>query len=266
MYQLEDSTLLAQCDRIKAMIEETARTPAYQKHYYASLYHHWKISSPVQLSDIREFEKKSGVELPVEYVYYLTQVGRGGACPGTFFADFNPMRKVDEGIRRVSEQLACKLAETEWEELYGGDSDWEGDRTDGTISLCAMDLTYIAYLIVIGPQRGRVVYMDYDCDRAPMYPKGSPDFLTWCENFYSELLAGYDVTPTWKFMWQEPGNAHALIHAFQNTKDQKYRKEVIYSFCKFKDLSQEAYQFLESLRTSEWREDASEVLKKFSMI
>lgn len=84
-------------------------------------------------------------------MYYLTQVGRGGACPGTFFANFNPERKVDERIRRVSEQLTCELTETEWEELYG-DGDWEGDREDGTISLCGMDLTYDAYLIVTGSQ------------------------------------------------------------------------------------------------------------------
>lgn len=107
--------------------------------------------------------------------------------------------------------------------------------------------------------------MDYDGDMAPMYPKGSPDFLTWCENFYTELLAGYDIDPTWKSMWQEPGNSHALIYTFQNAEDQKYRREVIYSFWKFKELSQEAYQFLESLQTSEWKEDAAEVLKNFPM-
>lgn len=247
MYKLDDSKLLAQCDRIKAMVEEIARTPARQKDYYASSYHHWKISPTVPLSDIRKFEKQVGIELPVEYVYYLTQVGRGGACPGTFFEDFDPEQKVEE-----------------WEELYG-DGDWEGDQEDKTIHLCDMDLTYVAYLIVTGPQRGRVVYIDYNGDMMPMYPKGSPDFLTWCENFYSELLAGYDIKPTWKFMWQEPGDAHALIYAFQNAEDQEYRKEVIYSFGKFKELSQEAYQFLESLQTSEWKEEVAEVLKEFPM-
>ena len=237
MYELNDPVLLEQCIRIKTMIEKVAQNPEYRENYYAKLYHHWELSPPVQPWEIEEFENKSGVQLPIEYVYYLTQVGRGGAAPGTFFRDFDANEKYEE--HDVPE--------------------------NGTICLCAMDLTFVAYLIVTGPMRGRVVYLDYDGDDPPMWPKGSPDFLTWCENFYSELLAGYDIRPIWKFMWQEPGDDSALICAFQNAEDIEYQKEVLYSFCKFKKLSKKAQQFLESIQEPELHEEAAKVLKNFNL-
>ncbi len=259
MYELNDPVLLQQCARIKAMIGKVAQNPEYQENYYAKLYHHWKLSPPMQMWEIEEFENKAGIQLPIEYVYYLTQVGRGGAAPGTFFVDFDAKKKIGPELSMVSEQLSCEWTEEEWKELYEGHSVPE----DGTICLCAMDLTFEAYLIVTGPMRGRVVYLDYDGDCAPMWPKGSPDFLTWCENFYSELLAGYDIKPTWKFMWQEPGDDNALICAFQNAEDIEYQKEVLYSFCKFKELSQKARQFLEDVDEPHLREEAAKVLQEF---
>lgn len=243
MKNMNDPALLAQCARIKSMICQIAVNPKYKDNYYAQRYHHWQISPPAQLHEIELFEKRAGIELPIEYVYYLTQVGRGGACPGTYFRDFSADQRFDEEITGTSEQLSFILNEQEWEEVYG----IHGNEA-GTLDLCAMDLTYIAYLVINGPQRGRVVYLDYDGDMAPMWPKGSPDFLSWCENYYSELLAGYDINPTWKFMWQEPGNTEALIHAFQSATDLEYKKDVLLSFIKFPNLPEDARLFLESLR------------------
>lgn len=128
MHKLNDSALLAQCARIKAMIEKVSLTPAFQDNYYASSYHHWKLGSPVSLSEIEEFEKTAGIELPDEYVYYLTQVGRGGACPGTFFRDFPELYYVKESITGVSEKLSKVLSKKDWNDRYGEeghDNRWE---------------------------------------------------------------------------------------------------------------------------------------------
>lgn len=266
MYILDDPVLLAQCARIKTMIEEVAHDPKYKEDYYACKYHHWQLSPSVQLSEIEKFEEKAGIQLPIEYVYYLTQVGGGGTCPGTFFSDFKSEWRSYDGLDRVSVQLHRIMSEEEWEQEFGGyeeDEEDEADRTEGTIFLCGMDLTYEAYLIVAGPLRGRVVYLDWEGDFAPMWPKGSYDFLTWCENFYSELLAGYDINPTWNFMWQEPGNEEALIRAFHNQKDRKYQKEVLYSFRKFQSLSEEAYTFLKSVQYPEFQDTVTEILAWF---
>ena len=261
MYELDNPNLLEQCARIKEKIETISQIPERQKDYYAKLYHHWKLSPPAQLWEIEEFEKKAGVSLPMEYVYYLTKVGRGGAGPGTGLTDFSIPKNIDPSLNQVSEQLSCELTEEEWNELF----EFHGVPEDGTLCLCAMDLTYEAYLILTGPMHGRVVYLDYDGECAPMWPKGSPDFLTWCENFYSELLAGYDIAPTWKFMWQEPGDENALIRAFQSAEDREYKREVLYSFCKFKKLSKTAKKFLENLLNSEFQDEVTKVLQDFHL-
>lgn len=263
MHDLNDSALLAKCARIKAMIEEVSQTPAYQEYYYAACFHHWKLSPPVKLREIEKFEKRAGIELPAEYVYYLTQVGRGGAGPGTGFSDFPKQDYQPSTVVGISEQLSKVLRESDWDALYGRVG--HANRSEpGVICLCGMDLTYEAYLIVTGPNRGRVVYLDYNGCCAPMWPKGSPDFLSWCENYFSELLAGYNIDPTWEFMWQEPGNERALMRAFQGTEDKQYQEEIIYSFCKFKKLSEEVRCFLESVLESELRDAAQKVLRHFS--
>ncbi|MCI8927970.1 MAG: hypothetical protein HFI96_09730 [Lachnospiraceae bacterium] len=271
MRVLDDPKLLAQCARIKAMIEKVAHDPKYQDDYYAEEYHHWQISPPVQLSEIEEFEKQAKIELPIEYVYYLTQVGRGGAAPGTHFNGFTEYRGWD-GYNRVAAQFSsvenCMLSAEDWKQRFSGSSGNAKDYYDGTITLCEMDITYVAHLIVSGPLRGRVVYLDYDRSSAPIWPKKSPNFLDWCENFYSELLAGFiddsGQVLTWRFMWQEPGDEHSLISAFENSVEQKYCEDVLYSFCKFQRLSTKAHTFLKSIQQPEFQKAISEVLQYFS--
>ena len=115
MHRLNDPERLAQCVRIKAMIQEVAGDPARKDDYYARR-HHWKLSPTVPLSEIEAFEKQAGIELPEGYVYYLTQVAGGGASPGTGFEDFKPKWKSDDGLCEVSEQLTQVMTEAEWKD------------------------------------------------------------------------------------------------------------------------------------------------------
>jgi len=127
MHKLNDPGLLAQCTRIKAMIEKVAEASKYKKDYYAARYHHWKFSLSAQLWEIEEFEKMVGIELSDEYVYYLTQVGRGGVCPGTKFHDFPKLSYKLDSIPKVSEKLSEILSEEDWNARYGeeGHDNWE---------------------------------------------------------------------------------------------------------------------------------------------
>lgn len=260
MHKLDDPVLLEKCVRIKDMIEKVAADPKRQQDYYAQ-YHHWQLSPPLELSEIEKFEDYSGVELPVEYVYFLTNVGRGGASPGTGLNNFESKWGLDEDINKESRQLFYPMSNEEWEQMF--DDDELDDYYYGTVELCGMDLTYNAYLVVTGPMSGKIVYLDYGSSLPPMWPKGFPDFLTWYESFFSELISGYDISPTWKFMWQEPGNADILISAFQNTMDNEYRKDVLCSFCKFPTLSAKAYEFIKGISDPELQDTIKKVLAHF---
>lgn len=259
MHELNDPKRIAQCARIRDMIRQVAADPAHEDDYYAESYHHWKLSPTVPLSEIEAFEKRAGIELPDSYVYYLTQVGGGGASPGTGFSDFKSEWESYDGLQDVSEQLTRVMTEAEWKERYG-EHEYE---EPGTIGLCGMDITYVAFLIVNGPMRGHVVYLDYDGNCAPMWPKGSSDFLDWNENFYSELLAGYDIDPTWKFMWQAPGNTKVMVRTFMGTKDLKAKKEIIWSFQKFKTLPRAAEPFFADIQDPELQKCVEDVRTYF---
>ena len=211
----------------------------------------------MELREVEALEEKMGVSLPDEFVYFLTQVSGGGAGPGTRF-----VVEYSEEVAGISEKLSKVMNGDDWMKLYGKKRH-SYEHEPGVVSLTGMDNCFDAFLIVTGPNRGRVVYLDYNCCNAPMWPKGSPDFLAWYENFFSELLAGYDISPTWKFMWQEPGDEQALMRAFQNTEDRQYQKEVLNSFRKFRELSEAASHFLESVQESELRECAQKALQKF---
>jgi len=278
---LDNPKFLAQCQRIKDLIAETARVRVGLEKDYFARQHNYQPNPTVSLDEIDAVEQEYGVELPESLVYWLHLIGNGGVGPGEGFDSSILPIKEPQGtihdslfepwiVNRVSEQLCETMTDEEWEARFNCDDEMLSYseqtepkyRDDGTIAMAGMDLTYIAHLIVVGPERGKIVYLDYDGDLPPMWPKGSAYFLDWCENWFSELASGYNVFPTWKFMWQQPGDEAALIRAYQTASNQKYRNEVLWSFQKFPTLSKEAIQFLKSVSEPEHQEFIEDLLKE----
>ncbi len=280
---LDNRKLLAQCQRIKNLIEETAQVRSGLEKDPFQRTHHYQLNPTVSLEEIDAVEQEHGIEFPEGLVYWLNQVGNGGAGPGEGFGDSILPKKEPPGtvhgplwkprpwiVNKASEQLCETMSDEEWEERFSRANEmqldpWERSdrrsRDDGTFVISAMDITYLAHVIVVGPERGKVVYMDYDYDCPPMWPKGSAWFLDWCENWFFELASGYDIYPTWKFMWQQPGNQKALIDAYLNAPNKKYRDEVLWSFPKFPTLSADSKQFLRGISEPEYQEFLEKILK-----
>jgi hypothetical protein len=234
------------------------------KNIYGAKYHKYKLKPPAPLEEIRLFEKEHGISFPEEYLYFLTQVGNGGTGPGNGFFDgykscFNP--DAIKWIHTPSEQLENELTDEEWDSKYGNgfwnsltekeredywskenDED-EPPRDSGSISLTATDTTYLAHLIFAGKNRGRIVYLDWDGDCPPIWPKSSFNFLDWCENWFKEIVDGYNVEPG-SFMYHEIGTQEDLMHSFYNGKNEQYKREVLYSFAKFSLLNNSTIDFL----------------------
>lgn len=275
---LNDPALLAQCQRIKRLIEKAAQVQPNQKEDPFGKKHHYQPNPTVSLEEIDAVEQEHGIQLPEGLVYWLNQIGNGGVGPGGGFHNSILPEKEAPGtlhgpfwkprpwiVNKASEQLCETMRDEEWEERFG-DLEGEGrkSRDDGTFWITEMDLTYLAHLIVVGPERGKIVYLDWDHDCPPMWPKGSAAFLDWCENWFSELAAGYDIYPTWKFMWQQPGDTEALLRAYRNAPGKNYRDKVLWSFQKFPELTEEAVQFLTSIDAPEHQEFIETLLKKHS--
>lgn len=286
MRRLDDPALLAQCRRIRNLWEEIANDPAHADDHYAKHHHHWQMGPTVAPDAVERWEAENRLELPDEYVYYITQVGNGGACPGDRLCEFPPQpaplpdifrndppevqkrvlanneRKFQaylDSMRRPSEQLSRFMSEEEWETACGSHK----MREDGTLDLCAADMTFIAYLIVTGEQRGRIVYLDWDGGCAPRWAKGCANFLDWMEHFYHDLSMGW-TREGWQFMWQEPGDVDALIAAFRREEgNAAYQEEVLQSFGKFQSLPKKGVRFLQGVRQPQFVPIAQKLLDYF---
>ena len=78
--------------------------------------------------------------------------------------------------------------------------------------------------------------------------------------------AGYDIYPTRKFMWQQPGDTGALIRAYWNAPNKKYQDEVLWNFQKFPEVTAEAVQFLTSIDALEHQEFIENLLKEHNLL
>lgn len=267
--QLCNQKLIEQCNRIRDLISKTALAEYGQK-IYGARYHEYKLMKPVQIEEVREYEKEHGIVLPVEYVYFITLVGRGGAGPGNGFIRGFPggLKGKEDELSLVSEQLSYKMTDNEWYAKFGYDApdipDEEYIRRDaGTFMLTGMDTIFCAHLIVTGKEAGKVVYLDWEDLYPPIWPKSCSNFLDWCENWFSEILAGYKVCPG-AFMTTEIGTENNLIKSFNNHEEEKYREEVLYSFMKFTSLSNNTIQFLRDKKVY-FKKPVEEVFKSFGL-
>ena len=278
--ELNNQKLLNQCQRIKNLISQAAKTEV-GKNMYGAGYHNYKLKPPVPFEEIRSFEMEHQISFPEEYVYFLTQVGSAGAGPGNgFIYDYKQNFYPDDTLKWIntpSEQLENEISDEEWDKKYGGEffanltekekddyfsgiGKYEQPRGSGTIILTAMDTTYLAHLIFTGKNRGKIVYLDWDEDYPPVWAKSSPNFLDWCENWFKEIVAGYYVKAG-SFMYYEIGTQEELIQSFYQAKNEKYKTEVLYSFNKFPSLNNSTIDFLKQ-QEGMYKEVVQYVLKK----
>ncbi len=81
-------------------------------------------------------------------------------------------------------------------------------------------------LVVTGPHRGRVMYVDADTTAGAPYFVAHQDFLSWYERWLDELLAGWEVSC---FGFGHPGTEQELREIVAHTTDESLRAEALLS-------------------------------------
>ncbi|MFH8382995.1 SMI1/KNR4 family protein [Kitasatospora sp. NPDC018058] len=185
---------------------------------FGSSGHRFRLDEPLTAAELAEFEARTGAELPEEYRQFLLHVGAGGAGPahGVF-----PVRKVQgrwrwEGdgadladLSRLAEPfprqgpdpelvralLAERPEEEDFEEIEEFDDAVEAwderwvpvmfapERTAGAVVISHLGCAARQWLILSGPERGRIWSDDRvdDEDLAPLLDvRGEPvTFTRW---------------------------------------------------------------------------------------
>ncbi|MER7757960.1 SMI1/KNR4 family protein [Kitasatospora sp. NPDC097643] len=205
---------------------------------FGSSWHRFLLDDPLTPAELAELEAHIGVALPGEYREFLLQVGAGGAGPsfGVFpvrrvqgrwrwegdGADLADLSRLAEPFpvqgpdpERVGELLAERPEEEDFEEIEDFDDAIEAwderwgsvmfspDRTVGAIVISHLGCAARQWLIVSGPERGRI-WSDNRVDDEDLVPlldeRGEPMtftrwYLDWLDECESDHQARADLPP-----------------------------------------------------------------------
>ena len=125
-----------------------------------------------------------------------------------------------------------------------GDRDHDWRR--GCIPIESQGDTYFTYLLVAGPDWGRVVYIEYE--RSWIFFPREPDFLSWYTRWLREAAAGYNMG--WFGIFLD-GDEETLQKHYVQADTEGERLLAIDSMEKFPDLSDVSQDFICSI-LNEW--------------
>lgn len=237
-------------EELRSLLEKARATDADLKQFGAKQ-HKYQWNPPASLKEIEKFEKETGISLPDGYRNFLLQAGNGGAGP--FYGLFS--------LEQVKGWLSWQVEPGETPYLAPGtdpDSlkdlgDRDHDWRRGCIPIESQGDTYFTYLLVAGPDRGRVVYIEYE--RSWIFFPREPDFLSWYIRWLREAAAGYDMG--W-FGIALDGDEETLQKYYLQADTEEERLLAVSSMDKFPALSDTSKHFIRRI-LDDWiaKEDVS---------
>lgn len=212
---------------------------------FGSQKHKFRLNPPLSEDEVLRFEREHGVTLPADYREFLLTVGNGGAGP---YYGILPLEKWNDAMMEDIPRFLSRpsILRPEMEQM-----DEEHDplpcpleeRDQGTLALCEQGCMYYALLVVMGPFRGRVVYVSPD-NWYGIYFVRHPDFLSWYERWLDELLWGY--SDGW-FGFGHPGSPDQLIEVIKQSPDPALRVEALQTLSRAPALPEDSVECVSAL-------------------
>lgn len=152
--------------------------------------HQFKLNPPIQPEVLEAFEEKHQVRLPEEYRDFLLHVGNGGAGPHEGLYSLEQSEKQLPGdLKAPNPFFPAEDAQPGWFEDLMTDENY--DRTEeGALPIVSSGDNHEVLLIISGPYRGRIVYIDWEIDFPPIFSP-FPEFMSWYETWLREANEGY---------------------------------------------------------------------------
>lgn len=142
-------------DKLRKQLEKAQAMDPDRKRFGAKS-HQYQWNPPARREEIEQFEEKIGVSLPKEYRDFLLYAGNGGAGPYYGLWSLERVSWLNWEIEPEKEPFLSpdKTAA----DVDENDLNW----LRGCIPIGAQGDTYLIGLMVAGPNRGRVVYWEYE--------------------------------------------------------------------------------------------------------
>lgn len=227
--------------------------------------HQYKLNPVLSLEAVQAYQKKYNIDLPSEYVFFITQVGNGGAGPyyGIYPLDIAKPNIENMGVPFVTshltkEQWTEKLqficsenedAEDLPEDLY---EQIEQEILQGTYAISTEGCSYETIAVANGEEENEIFYVDLDWNYENMPYDTGMTFLEWYENFFLEIIAGnrLDSYGTRMIKTEEE-----LIHIFVCTEDLDKQRKILNSFVRFHTPKPQTISFFHSLSEDTFAEE-----------
>ena len=241
---------------LKQLVMEAAKKDSKLKIFGANT-HKYKLNETMDIKEVRAFEKKYGVSLPEEYIFYLTKVANGGA--GNFYG-INPLNEKEHA--ESYRQHLCK------ENVYGDDftqfwrefaefieydeeedsdkkfEEYQSKLCDGVIHISYQGCTFDTLLVVNGKRKGEIIYISWELeDDNPPYFTGMT-FLEWYQGYFEEIAAGNSING---YGYREV-TQNELIEEYQRADNPIDRRRILYSLGSFKTAEPETISLLLNLK------------------
>ncbi|WP_437316467.1 HEAT repeat domain-containing protein [Sorangium sp. So ce385] len=181
-------------ERLDGIVAKLTAVRARGLSCFGSHAHRFELQPPATEAEVAAFEAARRVRLPEDYRAFLLLAGHGGAGP---HYGLMTLARWDDARYEARDDLdaECPLHPDTlppgqgWlEALLPGEDEPMDRALRGTLTLGTQGCSFYSQLVVTGPARGRVVYVDLDGGR-PYFPE-SAGFLDWYERWLGELLAG----------------------------------------------------------------------------
>lgn len=239
---------------LRDLVQKASLADPERKVFGASS-HQYKLNPVLPLEDVQAYQEKYHVELPSEYVFFITEVGNGGAGP---YYGIYPLNIDEPGVENVGAPfITSHLTENQWvgklQPICGEDREdcsdalyeqIEAEIQRGTYAVGTQGCTYESIVVVSGPEANRIFYIDvgWNYENVP-YDTGMT-FLEWYENFFLEIIAGNRMD---SYGTRIIKTEQELIEAFEYTEDLEQRKSILDSFVRFLKPKPETIQFFHEL-------------------
>lgn len=252
---LENYTL-----KIKKTIDKAAKIDHNFK-VFGSKKHKYILNPVISLDQIRLFEQKYQITLPKEYVYFLTQIGNGGAGPyyGLYSLETVEQKNyyLKESVQNpvfIDKTLTPELWKEKTQILEDSDcSDEVYDEIESQVAAGGLEIgtqgcSYGNILMYKGSETGKIVYFDWDISSESSPYLTGMTFLDWYLSFFEEIAAGHNVTSYgYKLLCTE----ETLIELFCRAEKLEEKQDILSSFYRFPILSEQSIALLVNIKDHE---------------
>lgn len=172
----ENSYMDEKCTQayIYELLEKAKKVDSEYK-VFGSDKHKYRLNPPVSLDEVLTLEVDFNIKLPDNYVYFLTEIGNGGAGPYYGLYSLEELRQRQycrQQDNKLNPVIDISLSKKMWNELMEQRDTADDDVYDeidqrintGVFSIGTQGCTYDNLLMFRGSETGKIVYIDWNLE------------------------------------------------------------------------------------------------------